>query len=389
MLLVLAAIWGASFMFIKVGDRELDPLTLVGFRMALGAATLVPVVLVSVGARETVRQLRAAAGRLALIGVLNSGVPIYAISWAETRIDSGLTAVIQASAPLFTALLALAFVHIERVSGARLVGLLVGFRMSLGALTLAPIVVASLGLRRTLRELRAAAGPLVLTGLVNSAIPIFAITWAETRLDSGLTAAIQAAAPIFTALLAVWFSKREQVNGLRLVGLVIGFGGVALLVGAQPSGHVAAGLAVVFSAFCYAVAALYTATRLRGIPPLVIALGTLTAASLATLPPGLFFLPDHATGWKVTASVLTLGIAGTGIAYILYYAILTGAGASRGILVTYLVPALALGYGALLLGEPLSAAAVGGLALVLLGVALGTGALRLRRRRETAASLPL
>jgi len=290
-LLLLGSIWGASFLFIKVGDRELHPLALVGFRMALGA------------------------------------------------------------------------------------------------LTLAPIVVASLGLRRTLSELRAAAGPLALTGVVNSAVPIFAITWAETRIDSGLTATIQASAPIFTALLAVWVSKREQVTGSRLAGLVIGFGGVALLVGAQPSGHITAALAVVFSALCYAAAALYTATRLRGVPPLVIALGTLTAASLATLPAGLFFLPDHVPGWKVTASVLTLGILGTGIAYILYYALLTGAGASRGILITYLVPAFAVVYGAVLLGEPVTVTSIGGLALVLAGVGLGTGALRLTRRREVPASL--
>ncbi|MDQ2984030.1 MAG: DMT family transporter [Actinomycetota bacterium] len=286
MLLVLGGLWGASFMFIKIGDRELHPLTLVGFRFALGA------------------------------------------------------------------------------------------------LTLAPIVALHVGVRRTVDEIRRHTGPLVLTGLINSAIPIFSLTWAETRIDSGLAAAIQASAPIFAAVLALRFSKREQVTGSRLVGLLVGFGGVALLVGAQPSGHVSAALAVVFSALCYAGAALYTASRLQGIPPLVIALATLTAATLVTLPPGLFFLPDHVTGWKVTASMLALGIAGTGIAYILYYALLTGAGASRGILITYLVPAFALLYGVGLLGEQLTAAAVGGLALVLAGVALGTGALRPSRRRE-------
>ena len=84
----------------------------------------------------------------------------------------------------------------------------------------------------------------------------------------------------------------------------------------------------------------------------------------------------------MTAAVLALGIGGTGFAYVLYYALLAGAGASRSILVTYLVPALALGYGAVFLGEPVTAAAVAGLALVLAGVALGTGALRLPRARE-------
>jgi len=127
MLLALAALWGASFMFIKIGDRELQPITLVAFRMGLGAFTLAPIVLFTVGARRTVGELRAAARPLVVTGLLNSAIPILAISWAETRIDSGLTAIIQASAPLFAALLALRFSPGERVGGLRLVGLVVGF----------------------------------------------------------------------------------------------------------------------------------------------------------------------------------------------------------------------------------------------------------------------
>jgi drug/metabolite transporter (DMT)-like permease len=111
-------------------------------------------------------------------------------------------------------------------------------------------------------------------------------------------------------------------------------------------------------------------------------------AALATLPIGLLQMPDHVTSWKVTASVLTLGIAGTGLAYILYYGLLSGAGASRAILITYLVPLFAVVYGAVLLGEPVTAATVGGLALVLTGVALGTGAVRLTRRRKGAGTAP-
>src|SRR5919204_2910093 len=139
---------------------------------------------------------------------------------------------------------------------------LVGFRMALGALTLAPIVVVRLGARRTILELRKVAWPLVLTGLINSAIPILSLSWAETRIDSGLAAVIQASAPLFTALLALRFSRSERVTGSRLGGLVVGFAGVALLVGVQPSGDVLAAPAMVFSALCYAVAALYVARRL-------------------------------------------------------------------------------------------------------------------------------
>ena len=208
----------------------------------------------------------------------------------------------------------------------------------------------------------------------------------RTRLDSGLTAIIQASAPLFTALLALRFSRGDRVRGSRLAGLVVGFAGVALLVGGRPSGQIVAALAVVFSAVCYAAAALYAGRRLRGVSPLVTALGTLAAATLATLPVGLFQLPSHMTSWKVTASVLTLGIAGTGLGYILYYGLIAGAGASRAILITYLVPTFAVVYGAVLLGEPVTGAALGGLALVLAGVGLGTGAVRLGRARRVASS---
>jgi drug/metabolite transporter (DMT)-like permease len=287
MLLVLASLWGASFMFIKVGVRELHPTTLVCLRLGIGALTLAPLLLIRLGARESVRQMRAS-------------------FW-----------------------------------------------------------------------------PLVLTGLVNSAIPIVSISWAEKRLDSGLTAVIQAAAPLFTALLALWLVRSERVTGLRLVGLLVGFGGVAMLVGAQPSGDLTAGLAVVFSAVCYAAAALYAARRLASVPPLVSSFGALAAATIALLPLALTHLPAHFPSWKVTGSVLVLSIGGTGVAYLLYYALLAGAGASKSILVTYLVPALALGYGAVFLGEPLTAPALVGLALVLGGVALGTGAGRAGRRRAS------
>jgi drug/metabolite transporter (DMT)-like permease len=280
MLLALASLWGASFMFIKIGVRELHPTTLICLRLGIGALTLAPLLFVRFPPREVARQMRL---------------------WAW---------------------------------------------------------------------------PLVFTGLVNSAIPIVSIAWAEKRIDSGLTAVIQAAAPLFTALLALAFVRSERVTGLRLVGLLAGFAGVAMLVGVQPSGDLTAALAVVFSALCYAVAALYFARKMSGVPPLLSAVGALTAGTIALLPLALTHLPSHFPSWEVTGAVLALSIGGTGVAYLLYYALLAGAGASKSILVTYLVPALALGYGGVFLGEPVTGAAVAGLALVLGGVALGTGAVR-------------
>src|SRR5204862_213314 len=115
--------------------------------------------------------------------------------------------------------------------------------------------------------------------LVNSAIPIVSLSWAETRIDSGLAAVIQASAPLFTALLALRFSRAEVVTGARLVGLLVGFGGVALLVGAQPSGETIAALAVTFSAFCYAEAAASLGDVTRSYPVLLVALSAVWGAS--------------------------------------------------------------------------------------------------------------
>src|SRR5205814_7476167 len=125
----------------------------------------------------------------------------------------------------------------------------------------------------------------------------------------------------------------------------------------------------------------YSARALSNVSPLVTAIGSLTAASLALLPFAAAQLPSHFPSWKVTGAMLALGVGGTGIAYVLYYALLSSAGASRSILITYLVPALALIYGAVFLGEPVTVAAVAGLVLVLAGVALGTGVLKLGHRR--------
>jgi drug/metabolite transporter (DMT)-like permease len=289
MLLALAAIWGSSFMFIKVAVREIDPATVVLGRSSLAALTLALIVPLWLPVGTTVRSLRAAAWPLIVVGVLNSAVPFWLLNWAETRIDSGVAAVLQASAPLFTALLALGFVRSERVSGA------------------------------------------------------------------------------------------------RLVGFVVGFAGVAVMVGAVPSGSVLAALAVVAAAFCYAAGALIAGRTLGGTPLLVVALGTMLTAAIVSLPFGLAQLPSEPPGWKALASIAVLGIAGSAIAYLLYFGLITGAGASYAILVTYLVPPMALAWGAALLDEPIDLADLGGLALILAGVALGTGSVR--RRRAQADSL--
>jgi drug/metabolite transporter (DMT)-like permease len=119
----------------------------------------------------------------------------------------------------------------------------------------------------------------------------------------------------------------------------------------------------------------------------VTSLGALAFATLASLPLGLADLPDDVPSWKAIASVVALGAAGLSVAYLLYFTLIAGSGAPYAALVTYLVPALALGYGAIFLSEPVTISALGGLALILLGVALGTGTMRLDRLRAAEGHL--
>lgn len=260
-------------------------------------------------------------------------------------------------------------------------------RVGFATLALLVAVPLLLPVRETAAQLRGAAGPLIVNGLLSSAIPFWLLSWGETRIDSGLAALLQASAPLFTALLAFFLVRSERVSGGRLAGVVVGFAGVALLVGAAPRGSLLAALAVVGTGLSYGAAALWTGSRLGGVRPRVGALGTMIVSTLVVLPAGLAQLPAHAPGWKALGAVVALGVLGSGVAYVLYFALIAGAGASRAILVTYLVPPTALGYGALLLGEHVGWAALAGLALVLVGVALGAGLGRLGRLGAAAARL--
>lgn len=249
--------------------------------------------------------------------------------------------------------------------------LIVG-RLGLAAITLAIVVPLLVGMRVALAELRAHWPALAVVGLLNTAVPFWLLSWGETRIDSGLASIIQASVPIFNALLAFGFFHDQRVTGRRLAGVALGFVGVALLVGAQPQGKILGALAVVAMAICYAGGGLLTRRYLADTRPQVIALGTSLVAALTVLPFGVAQAPAHLPSWKTIASVVVLGVGGTAVAYLLFFTIIAGAGAAYASLVTYLVPPVALVYGAVFLGEGIGAAALAGLVLIFGGVALGT-----------------
>jgi drug/metabolite transporter (DMT)-like permease len=257
-------------------------------------------------------------------------------------------------------------------------------RLFVGAAILLPIAASRGGLGLLRPHLRTVAT----LGLLNNALPFWLFGFAETRISSGLAAVIQAAAPIFTVLLAIRLDPTQRATGTRLAGIAVGFVGVALLVGAQTGGQVVGAIAVLAASLCYAASALFAGKRARTIPPLHLAAGQLGCGLLLMAPFGLLQLPDEAPPAQAVLAIVALGALGSALAYVLYFALIARAGASRAILVTYLVPAFALVYGAVFLDEKVTASAVAGLVLILAGTTLATGVARLRRPRVAAGEGP-
>jgi drug/metabolite transporter (DMT)-like permease len=262
-------------------------------------------------------------------------------------------------------------------------------RLLLAALVLVPAVVIRFGAGGTYRRLRGAWVPLLVLGAINAAVPFTLIAWGQKHIDSGIAAIANASVPIFVALLAIRYRPSERVAGSRAVGIAIGILGVAVLAGANPEGGwwaVAGTLAVVTAAFLYAVGALYAQTHVEAVDPIVLVAGSTIAGTLMLLPVAGAQAPGHLPGWEVWVAVSVLGIGGMALGQFVYYVLLENHGSTKTALVTYLLPGMALVLGVVFLDEPLTVAAVAGLALVLAGVALGSGMLRPSRRREPATA---
>jgi drug/metabolite transporter (DMT)-like permease len=218
--------------------------------------------------------------------------------------------------------------------------------------------------------LRGHARSLLLVASVQIAIPLTLVAVGELWIASSLAGLLNATIPLFVVLLAPALGESEPLHGRRLAGLAIGFAGVACIVGIDLGGntHLLLGAAcLTLSSLGYALGNLTGKRYLSGVPPLAIVTGLLAIAAVLTLPVALAGLPERLPSAGPVASVAALGVAGTGIAYLLYYAVLQRIGPARASLVAYLIPAFAIVYGVLLLAEPLTAGLLAGLPLVLAG----------------------
>ena len=256
-------------------------------------------------------------------------------------------------------------------------------------------------------------------GVINYVIPYLLIAWGETRISSGMASILNATTPLFTVLMANWWAKPgyEALTLRRGLGVVVGFLGMAVLVGPELWGVVGGArtdllglLAVLVAAAAYGVGALLSRAY-AGSAQLVGPLGSQIAAVLVTLPitvfwnawltlrwDGSFSFQSFALQWNpptawpsplVIGSMLELGILGTAVAYLLYFWLIRHVGATRTTIVTYLLPCTALVWGVLLLGETVTWYALAGLGLVLLGTMVTNGTLNglfMRRRGEQAVA---
>lgn len=256
-------------------------------------------------------------------------------------------------------------------------------RTLLAAAVLLAYVVWRFGRTRAVAELRAAWRHCLVLGVFNAALPFWLIAWGEQHIDSGLAAVVQASVPIFNALLVLRFLPHERLSRTRALGLAVGILGVGVVTGIHPEGGwlaIAGALAVVASSLAYASAGVYGQKAVSGTPGPVLAAGSMLVGGVILLPVAVFQIPDAVPSWEATGSLLALSLAGTALAQLVLFRMLALHGSARLSLVTYLMPGFALLYGALILDERITVSMLVGLALILGGVALASGAVRLHRR---------
>ncbi|RTL39044.1 MAG: DMT family transporter [Burkholderiales bacterium] len=278
-LVLLAALWGASFLFMRLGAHEFGPVVLAAVRVALASALLVPLL----ASRGQAGQLRAHWRGLLVVGALNSAIPFALFSFAALSITAGLSSILNATTPLWTAIVAF-----------------------------------------------------------------------------------------------VWL--RQGLTPWRVLGLVVGFAGVAFLAwdkasfkpGADHAGFWAV-LACAGATLCYGLAANATKRFLSGASPLTVATGSQLSAAVLLAAPAGWLWPSAAPSGVAWAAAGALAVLCTALAYILYFRLMSRVGPTNAVSVTFLIPLFAILWGALFLGEAITAQMVLGGGIVLVGIALALG----------------
>ena len=230
---------------------------------------------------------------------------------------------------------------------------------------------------------RSAWGSMFVLALLNNALPFTLFGWSQTHIASGLASILNATTPIWGVVVAHFLTHDERMTPRKIVGVLLGFGGVATMIGpALLSNLGSAGLAelaCVTASLSYALAAVWARRfRRQGISPLSVTTGQLTASALMMLPMSMFLDRPwtHAfpplTAW---AAIAALALFCTALGYVLYFRLIATSGATNALLVTLLVPPVAIVLGALFLYETLAPQDFVGLGLIALGLAAIDGRL--------------
>jgi len=263
-------------------------------------------------------------------------------------------------------------------------------RVGIAALVLAPLAIAmGYKLPGTLRLWIVMMG----MSILNNIIPFSLIVGGQVTVDSGLAAVVIGTTPLIGAVLAHWTTGgEERLTVGRFLGVVIGFAGLVVLVGpsvlAGLGDQIQGQLLLLGAAVSYAVAAIYGRRMLKGVAPMTAACGQLICSTIVVLPiAAIVDQPwNYAPGLNAWLSILGISILCTALAYLLYFRILASAGATNLLLVTFLVPPGAVLVGWLVADETITWTMIGGLALILVGLAIMDGRLPNRVFRRSTPS---
>lgn len=263
-------------------------------------------------------------------------------------------------------------IAVEHVSPA----VVVWARVALAAAVLLPVAAARGGLAAAARRWRW----LVAFAVVEIAVPLGLLGFAETRITSGLAGLLVAAVPMLGALLGWALRTDDAVDLRRFVGLLVGIAGVAALVGIDVrGGDLLAVLAVLAVAFCYALGPIMLAARLADLPSLAVIALSFAVSTVLWAVPAWLTRPAAAADVPPRAwlSLVVLGLVCSAFAFLVFFALVAEVGPARTTVITYVAPAVAVGLGVAVLDEPVTAGVLVGFPLVLLGSWLAT-----RRSRE-------
>ncbi len=283
-LVTLAALWGASFLFMRMGAPEFGPVVLITLRTGIAAVFLLPLVIWS----KKWQSIKQNYHLLLVVGVVGTAIPFTLLSYAVLTVSAGYASIINATAPIFTAIIAWLWVK-DELSISALGGLMVGF-----------------------------AGVVILT-----------------------------------------FDKQGNTGGINILPVLAGLG----------------------ATLCYGIGSNFTKQKLSHVHPLALACGSQLAAAISLLPVSLWFLPSQIPAQQAWVSVTLLGVACTGIAYILYFRLIANVGVNKAMTVTYLIPFFGVVWGIIFLQEALSVHMLTGGLFILAGVSLSTGIFARKDRR--------